>query len=130
MEDWMFGPPLLIGDRVLYRSDSGTLLNGTVRWLGRLSAEFGQQMVVGVELVRTNKHRRYLQKPSNISTNMASVLDAINVAHRMRLYFSCNNYLFKKRDGTYSQIFKQLFNYTRDLAYFETEEAIWNSGCS
>ena len=53
----MFGPPLLIGDRVLYRSDSGKLLNGTVRWLGRLSAEFGQQMVVGVELVRQTNSR-------------------------------------------------------------------------
>lgn len=48
----MFGPPLLIGDRVLYRSDNGKLLDGTVRWLGRLTADFGQQMVVGVELVR------------------------------------------------------------------------------
>ena len=47
----MLGPPLLIGDHVAYSCDSGAFLNGTVRWMGRVSALYGQQMVVGVELV-------------------------------------------------------------------------------
>ena len=54
MEDWMLGPPLLIGDRIAYSHRSGAYLNGTVRWMGRVipkMPEFGNQMVAGVELV-------------------------------------------------------------------------------
>ena len=51
MEEWMLGPPLLIGDHVAYSCDSGAFLHGTVRWMGRVAPLYGHQMVVGVELV-------------------------------------------------------------------------------
>ena len=47
----MLGPPLLIGDHVAYSCDSGAFLHGTVRWMGRVAPLYGQQMVVGIELV-------------------------------------------------------------------------------
>jgi hypothetical protein len=52
----MLGPPLLIGDRVAYCHDTGAYLNGSIKWMGRILPEFGQQMVVGVELVRNVGH--------------------------------------------------------------------------
>ena len=55
MEDWMLGPPLLIGDHVACKVNAEFVV-GRVRWLGRLPQKFGQQMVAGIELVR---HKRY-----------------------------------------------------------------------
>ena len=50
MEDWMLGPPVLIGDRVAYVGADEPLL-ATVRWLGRLPEGFHNQMVAGISLV-------------------------------------------------------------------------------
>ena len=50
MEDWMLGPPVLIGDRVVYVGADEPLL-ATVRWLGRLPDVFINQMVAGISLV-------------------------------------------------------------------------------
>jgi hypothetical protein len=51
METWMLGPPLLIGEKVFY-TKHGFIANGTVKWLGRLQEDFGNQMVAGILMVR------------------------------------------------------------------------------
>ncbi len=51
MEHWMLGPPILVGDHVAYGLDSGAYVNATVRWMGRIPENFGQQLVIGLELV-------------------------------------------------------------------------------
>lgn len=49
MESWSLGPPLLVGERIIFRSNSG-YLPGTVKWLGRLRECYGNQMVTGLSL--------------------------------------------------------------------------------
>ena len=61
MEAWMLRPPFLVGETVGYDSGGGlttegggsTVRVGTVRWLGRLKELHGQEMVVGIEMVRS-----------------------------------------------------------------------------
>jgi hypothetical protein len=50
METWLLGPPLLVGERIVFRNH-GNYLPGTIRWLGRLRDCFGNQMVAGLVLV-------------------------------------------------------------------------------
>ena len=50
MEDWMLGPPVLIGDRVAYVGAEEPVL-ATVRWLGKLPEIFHNQLVAGISLV-------------------------------------------------------------------------------
>ncbi len=59
MENWMLGPPLLIGDKVFY-TKHGFIASGIVKWLGRLQEVFGNQMIAGVLMVRHS-----LKKPRN-----------------------------------------------------------------
>eukprot|EP00092_Neocalanus_flemingeri_P006993 GFUD01007550.1.p1 GENE.GFUD01007550.1~~GFUD01007550.1.p1 ORF type:complete len:926 (+),score=211.08 GFUD01007550.1:283-3060(+) len=49
MEEWMLGPPLLIGDRVAHVGGDDPVL-ASVRWLGRLPELYHHQMVAGVLL--------------------------------------------------------------------------------
>ena len=62
MEDWMLGPPLLIGERVVHELGADQQV-GTVRWLGRIPAKFGGQMVVGVELVSSHSDNWLWKQP-------------------------------------------------------------------
>ena len=38
METWLLGPPLLVGERIIFRTN-GSYLPGSVRWLGRLQVK-------------------------------------------------------------------------------------------
>ena len=49
MEEWMLGPPLLIGDRVAHVGGEEPVL-ANVKWLGRMPDMFNHQMVAGIEL--------------------------------------------------------------------------------
>lgn len=50
MDDWKFGPPILVGERVLWVKNSvKPTESGVVRWIGKLSKESGD-WTVGVEL--------------------------------------------------------------------------------
>ena len=51
MDEWMLGPPVLMGDRVAWLGTEEPVM-ATVRWLGRLPELFPQQMVAGISLVR------------------------------------------------------------------------------
>lgn len=61
----MLGPPLLIGERVVHQMGAEHQA-GTVRWLGRIPAKFGDQMVVGVELVSASFYRLNLDNGEDI----------------------------------------------------------------
>ena len=50
MDEWLLGPPVLIGDRVAFMGTEEPLL-ATVRWLGRLPDVFHHQLVAGIALV-------------------------------------------------------------------------------
>ena len=50
METWLLGPPLLVGEKIIYRHH-GNYFPGTIRWMGRIQECFGNQMVAGVALV-------------------------------------------------------------------------------
>ena len=52
MSDWMLGPPVLMGDRVVYVGGDEPL-QATVRWLGRIPDSFNNQLVAGISLVRS-----------------------------------------------------------------------------
>ena len=58
MENWMLGPPLLIGEKVFY-TKHGFIVSGTVKWLGRLQEVFGNQMVAGILLVSFTLNIKY-----------------------------------------------------------------------
>ena len=51
MDEWMLGPPVLMGDRVAWLGTEEPVM-ATVRWLGRLPELFPHQMVAGISLVR------------------------------------------------------------------------------
>ena len=51
MDEWMLGPPVLMGDRVAWVGTEEPVL-ATVRWLGRLPDLYPQEMVAGISLVR------------------------------------------------------------------------------
>ena len=66
-QSWMLRPPVLVGETVGYDvngfSQGGSLglaemRVGTVRWMGRLKELHGQEMVVGLEMVR---HKDWLK---------------------------------------------------------------------
>ena len=50
MNEWMLGPPVLMGDRVAWVGAEEPAL-ATVRWLGRLPDTGHQEMVAGISLV-------------------------------------------------------------------------------
>jgi len=51
MDTWLFRPPVLVGERIVWLgSGSGLPQCGTVRWIGKLP-EMGADWTVGIELV-------------------------------------------------------------------------------
>ncbi len=50
MDSWSLGPPLLVGERIVFRNH-GSYLPGTIKWLGMLKNYFGNQLVAGLALV-------------------------------------------------------------------------------
>ena len=50
MDEWMLGPPVLMGDRVAWVGAEEPVL-ATVRWLGRLPDTYPGEMVAGISLV-------------------------------------------------------------------------------
>jgi len=51
MDAWLFRPPVLVGERIVWLgSGSGLPQGGIVRWIGKLP-EMGADWTVGIELV-------------------------------------------------------------------------------
>jgi len=51
MDTWLFRPPVLVGERIVWLgSGSGLPQGGIVRWIGKLP-EMGADWTVGIELV-------------------------------------------------------------------------------
>jgi len=77
MDNWSLGPPLLVGERIVFRSN-GTYLPGTIKWLGVLKNYFGNQLVAGLALVS----ERLLTLPRQKTLRIHCVYAPINKSHK------------------------------------------------
>lgn len=81
MDTWLFRPPVLVGERIVWLgSGSGLPQGGIVRWIGKLP-EMGADWTVGVELVGIFNYKAHATETFSHHSCVSAYCIAVCLTH-------------------------------------------------